>query len=207
MGTLVQRSDGAYELTVADKVYLVRFSVGVKELIFQKVVETYAGFLRDGSDEFDPLSSSKKNKLIELYTKYADAKSLDEQKAAREEIDDLVAAMFSDAQAREAATAKVEQQMAAMLSDLHYQVCSVLLTQRDMEGRITEYVSPSRIKFSGEFDQHEKALQELRTKAFDTINETVKKTEKVSEDLAQVLRDGLIPSKMLLRSLQGSTLP
>lgn len=208
MGNMTKRTDGAYELLAADKVYLIRFSVGVKELIFQKVVEVYAKFLENNADEVDPMTARSRNQLVGFYTEYMQEEDPVRREAIKKQIEQLMQDAFTGAPSTEdRIQAKLEQKMSELLNSLHFEVCSLLLTQRDMEGRVTEYVSPNRIKFSGEFDACQAELDELRTKAFDYLNEVVKKSQKISQELTGLLGDKLIPSRMLSQLLRDSTQP
>ncbi len=194
---LKQISESVYELALGNKVYRVVFSIGVKDLLFRAISDSYSKYLL-GHPEASLIPQEHKAKYFELNQQLSTAdKNRSEELQA--ELKDLIQEiLIVGQQESERQQDKVERNMRAALDEIKYSLWSILLTQRTLEGQISEYVSPERVKHSEEFASDE-ALEDL-TKLFDAsfarVQQAVKKSLEMSQrvqDLSEIASQSLTP--------------
>ena len=195
-----------YELAVGQKVYRVKFSMGVKDRLVELVVSNYARHL-DGNMLSGLVPRDMTAQIMDVYERLLKSETDEERVAIQTELQDIVSVFTEDHEVAQR-TQLIFQKRLLQLSDaLKYEVWSELLTQRNMEGAVTEYVSPDRIKDGGEFDDCVDELLDLLTVAYTVIEETLKKTSEMTAKTGSLLGNLTSSLETLLPYSQSSTQP
>ena len=195
-----------YELAVGQKVYRVKFSMGVKDRLVELVVSNYARHL-DGNMLSGLVPRDMTAQIMDVYERLLKSETDEERVAIQTELQDIVSVFTEDHEVAQR-TQLIFQKRLLQLSDaLKYEVWSELLTQRNMEGVVTEYVSPDRIKDGGEFDDCVDELLDLLTVAYTVIEETLKKTSEMTAKTGSLLGNLTSSLETLLPYSQSSTQP
>lgn len=189
---LKQVSESVFELTLGSKAYRVVFSIGVKDLLFRAISDSYTKYLI-AHPEASLIPSDLRVKYFELSQR---SKDPDAAESTERELKELIQEILEVGQAESERHAdRLERNMRAALDDIKYHIWSILLTQRSLEGQITEYVSPERVQHSEEFASGEalEDLTKLFDMSFDKIQQAVKKSQQMSQRVQEVAKS-LLPS-------------
>jgi len=189
---LTRVSETVYELTHKDKSYRIVFSLGVKDLLFRAISDSYSRFLVEHPEE-GLIPQEFRAKYFKLA---GELEALgEEDDAAAKAISDQMTGLIEEIMVVGQKVAveqedKLLKNMYSALDAIKYRVWSILLTQRSTEGQITEYISPERVQNAEEFSTDEMLddLTKLFDLAFVQVQGALKKTQAMAKSLSQMGR-------------------
>ena len=203
---LKQVGKNEYELATKDKIYRIKFSLGVKDRLVNLVVGNYTKQI--SNDPFSGLVPAEvHSRMIDCFDRLLKCEDDDERAEVQAELNALLQSMTGDSDVNQTMQLMLQKRLIALSENLKYEIWSELLTQRDMEGIVKDYISPARIKDGGEFDEVEDQLLDLLAFAYEIIEGTLKKTYDLSEKTTKMLGSLTSNLEMLSRSSQSSTQP
>lgn len=197
--TMLRQTATHQELVTPDgKVYEVRLSIGVKSLLVERFTETYIDAVKSNPAENLALPAEYRDRIMSLLSEVSTAETDERREELQQEIKDLTdGIMDMPGPELEALSQQFSMRLANQLEKCRYDLLSVMLTQRDCEGRITEFVSPAYIQFSTKFDDLTDDLDKLLDLAFAAITDLVKKTPENVKKFQQTMESLVSVQKTL----------
>lgn len=184
-------NESTWELTLGDEVFTIFLSLGLKDELFSLVSKLYSKYLVKHPEHL-LVPDEVKEKLYDYTKRFEEAETEDEKKEAydrlvslRNEVVDIMTIKMKER------SLDVVNTMLKAIEEFKYEVWALLLTTRDLEGRVVKRMTVNKLKNSPLFGSKEAEddLETLLQWVIDIVEERLKKSLQVKEALETKLKD------------------
>lgn len=178
-------SSNKFEMSIEGEVFQITFSMGTKDLLFRTISDCYSKISVNNSPQL--ISEESRKKYLDLVTERTQLTDLEEINQISEEIAEMYKAIVEEA---ERTTIEKQEEMKSLLissiTEFKYDVWALLLTQRDVDGKVVRLVTKKELQTEPKYSDVETELEELLTIVIAIVDDRVKKTLGTVRSLQEV---------------------